>query len=93
MYLAALTRIPPEQGLNDDAKETRKRLADILGGYSQVDDQLAQARKKIKSLLRTVSVANPGGAQGIAQYTVIIDANSKVVDLAATSSEDPLATL
>jgi tetratricopeptide (TPR) repeat protein len=92
MYLAALTRVPPDQGLNDDGKETRKRLADLLGGYDQVDDQLAQARKK-KSPQRTVTIANPSGAQGIAQYTVIIDANSKVVDLAATNPEDPLATL
>jgi hypothetical protein len=43
--------------------------------------------------LRMVNIANPGGAQGIAQYTVIIDANSKVVEIAATSSDDPLAAL
>jgi len=92
MYLAALSKAPPDQGLSDDAKETRKRLADIVGGYSQVDDQLAQWRKK-KSPLRTVAITNPSGAQGIAQYTVIIDANSKVVDLAATNPEDPLAAL
>ena len=92
MYLAALEIIPANQGLSDDAKETRKRLADILGGYSQVDNRLAQGRNK-KSSLRTVSIANGVGAQGIAQYTVIIDANSKAVDLVATSADDPLATL
>jgi tetratricopeptide (TPR) repeat protein len=92
MYLAALEIIPANQGLSDDAKETRKRLADILGGYSQVDDRLAQDRHK-KSSLRKLSIANSVGAQGIAQYTVIIDANSKVVDLAAASLDDPLATL
>jgi tetratricopeptide (TPR) repeat protein len=92
MYLAALAKIPANQGLSDDAKDTRKRLADILGGYTQVDDRLAQAHSK-KSPIRTVSIANPGGAQGIAQYTVIVDANSKIVDLAATNSDDPLATL
>jgi tetratricopeptide (TPR) repeat protein/transglutaminase-like putative cysteine protease len=92
MYLAALSKAPPNYDLSDDAKETRKRLANILGGYSQVDDQVNQARKK-KSPLRTVAIANPSGAQGIAQYTVIIDANSKVVDLAATNPEDPLAAL
>ncbi len=92
MYLAALNTIPPNGTLSDDAKETRKRLSDILGGDSQVDDQLAQSRKK-KSSTRIANIANPGGAQGIAQYTLIIDANSKVVDLAATSSEDPLASL
>ena len=92
MYLAALQKAPANVSLSDDANETRRRLADILGGYSQVDDRLAQARNK-RSSLRTIGIANPKGAQGIAQYTVIIDANSKVVDLAATSPDDPLATL
>lgn len=91
-YLAALNTIPPDRALNDDARETRKRLSDILGGYSQVDDQLEQFRKK-KSVMRTVGIANPGGAQGMAQYTVIIDGNSKVVDLAATNDDDTLAAL
>jgi tetratricopeptide (TPR) repeat protein len=92
MYLAALQKVPPNVGLSDDAKETRRRLAAILGGYAQVDDRLEQSHNK-KSPLRTVSIANPGGAQGIAQYTVIIDANAKVVDIAATNSDDPLANL
>ena len=92
MYLGALSAIPADQSLSDDAKETRKRLSDILGGYDQVDDRLQQSRKK-KSLLRTVTITNTGSEQGIAQYTVIIDANSKVVDLAAVNSDDSLATL
>jgi tetratricopeptide (TPR) repeat protein len=91
-YLAALNTISPDRALNDDAKETRKRLADILGGYSQVDDQLEQYRKK-KPPMRTVSIPNAAGAQGIAQYTIIIDANSKVAELATTGADDPLATL
>lgn len=92
MYLAGLQAIPPNQTLSDDAKETRKRLADMLGGYSQLDDRLAQGRDK-KSSARTVTIANGAAAQGIAQYTVIIDASSKIVDLAATSPDDPLASL
>jgi tetratricopeptide (TPR) repeat protein len=92
MYLAALNTFPSDGPLSDDAKDTRKRLSDILGSNSQVDDRLKEYRKK-KSPSRTVTIANPGGAQGIAQYTVIIDANSKVVDLAATGSDDPLAIL
>jgi tetratricopeptide (TPR) repeat protein len=91
-YLTALNTIPPDRPLNDDARETRERLSDILGGYSQVDDQLEQFHKK-KPPMRTVGIANAAGVQGIAQYTVIIDANSKVADLAATSTDDPLATL
>jgi tetratricopeptide (TPR) repeat protein len=92
MYLAALNTIPQDQPLNGDVTEIRKRLSDMAGGDARLDDQLAQARKK-KSPLRTVSIVDPDGTQGIAQYTVIIDANSKVVDLAATGSDDPLANL
>jgi tetratricopeptide (TPR) repeat protein len=91
MYLDALSTIPPNRPLNDDAKETRKRVSDMLGGDSQLDARLDQYRKK-KSPRRTITIANPGGAQGIAQYTLIIDTNSKVVDLAA-SPDDPLASL
>ena len=32
--------------MSDEAKETRKRLADILGGYDQEDDRLAQAHNR-----------------------------------------------
>jgi hypothetical protein len=49
--------------------------------------------RKKKSPSRTVPIANPSGAQGIAQYTVMIDANSKVVDLAPTNLEDPLGAV
>jgi hypothetical protein len=94
MYLDALNTIPPNGTLSEDAKETRKRLEDILGGDPQVDERLEQSRKK-KSPLRMVSIANPGGEQGVAQYTVIIDANSKVLELSPTNSnsDDPLANL
>ena len=78
--------------LSDDAKETRKRLADFLGDDSRVDARLEQSRKK-KSSSGTVNIANPGGEQGIAQYTVMIDASSRVVELSAVNSGDPLASL
>ena len=92
IYFAALSTIPPDQALNGNATEIRKRLSDILGGDASLDDQLAQARKK-KSLLRTVSIANPDGTQGITEYTVIIGGNSKVVDLEAASTDDALTNL
>jgi len=92
MYLDALSTIPSDRPLSDDAKETRQRLSEILGSDSQVDIRLEHYRKR-QSPLRMVAIANPGGAQAIAQYTLIIDASSKVVDLAATSPDDPLASL
>jgi tetratricopeptide (TPR) repeat protein len=92
MYLAALSVTRPDRSLDDDAKEARTRLAGVLGGDSLVDDQLAQFRKN-KPTMRGVSIANPAGVQGIGQYTVIIDADSKVVDLAAMGADDGLAGL
>jgi tetratricopeptide (TPR) repeat protein len=92
MYLAALRSIPPNGTLGDDAKDARKRLADILGTDSQVDERLEQSRKK-KSSLRIVNIANLAGEQGFAQYTLMIDTGSKVVELSATGTDDPLASL
>jgi tetratricopeptide (TPR) repeat protein len=91
MYLAALNTIPPSATLSDDAKEARKRLGDILGGDSHVDERLEQFRKK-KPPMRVVTITNPG-VQGIAQYAVIIDGSSKVVELSARNSDDSLANL
>jgi tetratricopeptide (TPR) repeat protein len=92
MYLSVLAKLPPEQTPNDDADTARKRLAGILGGDSQVDARVDQFRKK-KPAARSVSISNSAAAQGIAQYTVIIDRDSKVADLAATLADDPLASL
>jgi tetratricopeptide (TPR) repeat protein len=92
MYLAALNSVPPSGPLGDTAKEACLSLVDLLGGDSQVEERLAQARRK-KSTLRMVNIANPAGEQGIAQYTVMIDTNFKVAELRATNSDDPLASL
>jgi tetratricopeptide (TPR) repeat protein len=92
MYLAALNTVSPNGTVSEDGRETRKRLEEILGSAPQVDDRLKEYRKK-KSPLRMVSIANPGGEQDIAQYTVIIDGSSKVVELSPTHSDDSLASL
>jgi hypothetical protein len=92
MYLAALNKIPADGTLSDDAKDARKRLVELLGGDSQVVARLAESRK-LRSPLRMVSIANQGDAEGIAQYTVLLDANSRVEELSSTSPDDPLAAL
>jgi len=92
VYSSALNIIPPNGSLSDDAQEIRKRLANILGGDPQVDEYLQHSRDK-ESPLRIVTIANPAGIQGIAQYTVMIDANSKVMDLLPMGSDDALASL
>ena len=92
MYLTALTKVPADGTLSDDAKDSRKKLGELLGDDNQVDARLAEARKK-KSPLRMVSIANSSGEEGIAQYTILLDANAKVQELSSTSPDDPLAAL
>jgi hypothetical protein len=92
MYLAALSKVPTDGTLSDDAKDSRKKLVELLHSDIQVDVRLAEARKK-KSPLRMVSIANPGAEEGISQYTVLLDANAKVQELSSTSPDDPLAAL
>jgi len=92
LYLAALNSFPPNGTLSDDGKDVRTRLVELLGSDAEVDKRLEQSRKK-KSASRMVDVANPTRQQGIAQYTMIIDANSKAVEIAATGSDDPLASV
>jgi tetratricopeptide (TPR) repeat protein len=92
MYLAALAVAHPDRKLSDDSAETRKKLANLLGGDSLVDARLQEFRK-IPSSLRTVIVPNPEGIQGIAQLTVIIGVNSAIVDLVPTIPDDALAAV
>jgi tetratricopeptide (TPR) repeat protein len=92
IYLAALKAVPSNADLSDDAKEARKRVADLLGGDSQVDERLKQFHRNTAPI-RTVTIANSGGEQGITQYAVMIDANSKAVEITATTPDDALAGL
>ena len=92
LYLAALNSFPPNGTLSDDGKDIRTRLVELLGSDAEVDKRSEQSRKK-KSASRMVYVANPTREQGIAQYTMIIDANLKAVEIAATGSDNPLASV
>lgn len=92
LYLAALNSFPPNGTLSDDGKDMRTRLVESLGSDAEVDKRLEQSRKK-KSPLRTVNIANPSREQGIAQYAIIIDANSRAVEISSTGAEDPLASV
>jgi tetratricopeptide (TPR) repeat protein len=90
-YLAGLAANPPNQARSEDAKDIRRRLADLLGGDS-VDDRLQQYRKTSNNF-RTVSVPNSAGVQGIAQYTVIIGEESGILEIAPTIPSDQFASL
>jgi len=90
MYLAALNTTRAGEPLNDDALDTRKRLTALLGGDDKVDEQLAQFRKT-RASSRSVNVDNNAGAQGVAQYVLMINANSRVVDFVVSGPDDTLS--
>lgn len=92
MYLAALKAIPANGTMTDDAKAARERLVELVGGEGAVDERLKQFRRN-SAPPRTVAVANAKGEQGITQYTVLIDVNSKVTDFLSTVADDQLADL
>ena len=92
MYLAALKAIPANGTMTDDAKAARERLVELVGEEGAVDERLKQFRRN-SAPPRTVEVANAKGEQGITQYTVLIDANSKVTDFLSTVADDQLADL
>ena len=91
LYLSVLKAAPPNGSLSEDAKEARRRLGELVG-EAQVEDRLKQFHRS-STPVRTASVANSGGEQGISQYTVMIDANSKTVELSSTIPDDPLTAL
>lgn len=92
MYLAALKAIPASGTMTDDAKAARERLVELVGGEGAVDERLKQFRRN-SAPPRTVEVANSKGEQGITQYTVLIDAKSKVTDFSSTVADDQLSDM
>lgn len=92
MYLAALKAVTPNGVLREDAKEARRRVAELVGGDAQVDERLKQFQRNIAPV-RTANITNSAGEQGITQYTIMIDASSKVLELSSTTPDDALASL
>ena len=92
MYLAALKAIPATGTMTDDAKAARERLVALVGGEGAVDERLKQFRRS-SAPPRTVEIANAKGQQGITQYTVLIDASSKVTDFSSMVVDDQLSDL
>jgi TonB family protein len=91
-YAETLASVPTTREVDDDEIEARTRLGALLGDDSLVDDRVKQSRPKLKER-RSVSIANPAGLEGIAQYTVIIGLGPKVIDLEAMNPDDSLAGL
>jgi tetratricopeptide (TPR) repeat protein/transglutaminase-like putative cysteine protease len=92
LYAETLALIPTTQEINDDEIEARTRLDTLLGDSSLVEERLKQSRSKLKER-RSISIPNPAGLEGIAQYTVIIGPGPKVIDLEVMNPEDALAGL
>lgn len=91
-YAETLASIPANREMDDDEKEARVHLVELLGADSLVDDRVKQSRSKLKER-RSVSIPNPTGLEGIAPYTVIIGPGSKVIDIESAAPDDSLAGL
>jgi tetratricopeptide (TPR) repeat protein len=90
LYAETLALIPTTREADDDEIEARTRLGALLGDDSLVDDRAKQSLPKLKKR-RSVSIPNAAALEGIAQYTVIIGAGSKVIDIEAVNPDDTLA--
>jgi len=91
-YAEALARVPTTREMDEDEKQARTRLVALLGNESLVEDKVKQSRAKLRER-RSVSIPNPAGLEGIAQYFLIVGPGSKVVDLQAVGSDDSLTGL
>ncbi len=91
-FAEALATVPATRDASDDEKDARTRLAALLGGDSLVDDRVKEAKSRLRGRM-SVSIPNPDGAEGFAQYSVIIGRGSKLVDLDVMTPDNPLAGL
>lgn len=91
-YAEALASVPVARPIGSDEKETRIRLGVLLGDVSLVDDRIKLSLSKLRER-RSVSIPNPGGLEGITQYSLILGRASKVIEIEALTPDDPLAGL
>ena len=91
-FAQALTLVPNTRSANDDEKDARKRLGVLLGGDSLVDARINESKARVKER-RSVQIANSAGAEGIAQYIVIIGLGSKITEIQANSPDNQLDRL
>jgi hypothetical protein len=91
-YAEALASVPTTREMDEDEKEARTRLVALLGNESLVEDRVKHSRASLRER-RSVSIPNPAGLEGIAQYFLMVGPGSKVVDLQAVSSHDSLTGL
>ena len=91
-YAEALASVPTTREADDDEKEARARLVELLGNESFVEDRVKQARPRLRER-RSVSIPNPTSLEGIAQYILMVGPGSKVIDLQGMTPDDSLAGL
>lgn len=91
-YAEAQASVPVARPIGSDEKEARIRLGVLLGDVSLVDDRIKLSLSKLRER-RSVSVPNPGGLEGITQYSLILGRASKVIEIEALTPDDPLAGL
>jgi len=91
-YAKALASVLATRPMDNDEKEARIRLGALLGDVSLVDDRVKLSLSKLRER-RSVSIPNPGGLEGITQYSLILGRASTVVEIEALTPDDPLAGL
>jgi tetratricopeptide (TPR) repeat protein len=91
-YAEVLGLVPATRELNDDEKKARKQLATLLGSESLIEVRVKKARAKMEDR-RGIQIPNAARVLGLVQYVVIIGPGSRVTEMQAMSSDDPLAEL
>ncbi|MGH9685426.1 MAG: DUF3857 domain-containing protein [Candidatus Acidiferrales bacterium] len=90
MYSEVIHNLPAKHDMSDDEKDASKQLAVLRSGDPMKNS--LEARDRLRSI-RIVKVDNSAQAQGIAQYLMLIDAASKVIDMEPIGPDSGLANL
>ncbi len=92
MYSEVINNLPAKHDMSDDEKDASTQLVALLGGDRMNDGLVTIARDRLRSL-RMVKIDNTAQAQGMAQYLILIDRSSKVIDMEPIGSDSGLANV
>jgi TonB family protein len=79
-YAQVLGSVLSTREMTENEKDTRSRLAALLGGESLVDKRVNDSHQQITDR-RSVSIDNTSGGEGTTDYWVIVGPRAKVTDL------------
>jgi tetratricopeptide (TPR) repeat protein len=92
IYADVLSNLPAKHEMNDDEKDASKRLADSLSNEPKNEGLVAAVRERLRSA-RSAKIDNKAQEHGIAQYLMLIDPDSKVIDMEPIGPDSGLAGL